>query len=136
MTDTEVWAFAINGSGDIFAGTRSSGVFRSIESTTAVEQIFARTPSSFALKQNYPNPFNPTTIIKYQLSAASDVELAVYNQLGQEVRKLIKERQPSGAYQIEWNGRDNRGKLVVSDVYLYRLKADSYIQTRKMVLLR
>jgi len=101
-----------------------------------VEEISKSIPSSFALEQNYPNPFNPTTRIQYRLQAVSDVELTIYNQLGQKVRTLVKELQPSGAYQIEWNGQDNMGKLVVSGVYLYRLKAGSYVQTRKMVLVQ
>jgi photosystem II stability/assembly factor-like uncharacterized protein len=90
----------------------------------------------FALGQNYPNPFNPTTLIQYQLSVVSNVELTIYNQLGQEVRTLVKERQSTGAYQIEWNGQDNMGKPVASGIYLYRLKAGSFIQTRKMLLLQ
>jgi len=62
LTNTAVFAFAINSSGDIFAGT-ADGVFRSVGSTTAVEEISTSIPSSFALEQNYPNPFNPETII-------------------------------------------------------------------------
>lgn len=96
-------------------------------------------PSSvdrFTLEQNYPNPFNPTTVISYQLSETSDVEVTIYNQLGQEVRTLIKERKTAGAYQIEWDGRDHTGKQAASGVYLYHLKAGSYVETRKLVLLR
>ncbi|MFQ5605449.1 MAG: FlgD immunoglobulin-like domain containing protein, partial [bacterium] len=105
-------------------------------STTAVEDLAVGVPSSFALKQNYPNPFNPSTIISYQLSAVSDVELTIYNQLGQEIRTLVNARKPAGTFQIEWNGRDRVGKQVASGVYLYRLKAGSFVQVRKMVLLR
>ena len=93
-------------------------------------------PENFELAQNYPNPFNPTTIISYDLSTVSDVELTIHNELGQVLRTLVRERQPAGAYQIEWNGEDNSGQQVASGVYLYRLKAGSYVQTRKMVLLR
>ena len=93
-------------------------------------------PFAFALEQNYPNPFNPTTLIQYQLQAVSDVELTIYNQLGQEVRTLVKELQPSGAYWVEWNGQDNSGKPVVSGVYLYRLTAGRFVETRKLTLLK
>ena len=60
----------------------------------------------------------------------------IYNQLGQEVRTLVNERNPAGAYQIEWDGRDHAGRQLASGVYLYRLKAGSFVLVRKMVLLR
>ena len=91
---------------------------------------------SYSLDQNYPNPFNPTTVISYLLSTVSDVELKIYNQLGQEVRTMVHERKPVGAHQIEWDGRDHAGNQVASGVYLYRLKAGSFVQSRKMVFLR
>jgi hypothetical protein len=91
---------------------------------------------SFSLLQNYPNPFNPTTVIDYQLSAVSDVELTIYNQLGQRVKTLVNKIQHVGTYQIEWDGKDGLGRLVSSGVYLYRLKAGAFVQTRKMVLLQ
>jgi hypothetical protein len=93
-------------------------------------------PFEFEVYQNYPNPFNPTTFISYQLSTVSDVELTIYNQLGQKVRTLVNARKPAGTYQIQWDGRDNAGNQVTSGVYLYRLKAGSFVQVRKMVLLR
>ena len=135
LTNTIVRAFAINSNGDIFAGT-GGGVFRSVESTTAVEEISSSIPASFALEQNYPNPFNPTTIIRYQLSESSDVELTIYNQLGQRVKTLVTETQPVGMYQTEWNGQNEMGRRVSSGIYFYRLNAGSFSETRKMSLLR
>jgi hypothetical protein len=93
-------------------------------------------PTKFSLEQNYPNPFNPTTVISYQLSAVSDVELTIYNHLGQEVRTLVKGRKTAGTFQIEWDGRDHAERPLASAVYLYRLKVGSFVQTRKMILLR
>ena len=93
-------------------------------------------PEKFELSQNYPNPFNPTTVINYRLSTESHVELTIYNQLGQQVRTLVYEKQAAGPYQIEWDGRNNSGKRISSGVYLYRLKASSFVETRKMVLLQ
>ena len=98
-------------------------------------EVDVAAPEDFSLAQNYPNPFNPSTVINYQLSEVSDVELTIYNQLGQGVRTLINRRQPAGVYQAQWDGLDNTGKRIVSGVYLYRLKAGSFIQTGKMVLL-
>ncbi|MCK6622291.1 MAG: T9SS type A sorting domain-containing protein [Calditrichaceae bacterium] len=98
-------------------------------------------PQGFELRQNYPNPFNPTTAISYQLSpmgqaALSDVQLTVYNLLGQKVRTLVNARQPAGRYEVKWEGRDEEGKPVGSGVYFYRLEAGDFTQTRKMLLLR
>ncbi|MFQ5649833.1 MAG: FlgD immunoglobulin-like domain containing protein [bacterium] len=93
-------------------------------------------PDRFELLRNHPNPFNPTTTIRYTLAAASEVTLTIYNTLGQQVRTLAKGRQPAGAYRVQWDSRDSAGKLVVSGVYLYSLKAGSLVQTRTMVLAR
>lgn len=93
-------------------------------------------PRGFELRQNYPNPFNPTTAISYQLPAISDVEIAVYNSLGQRVRTLVNARQPAGMYEVKWEGRDEGGNPVGSGVYFYRLQTRNFTETRKMLLLR
>ncbi len=85
----------------------------------------------FRLEQNYPNPFNPSTSISYQLPTAGDVELTVYNVLGQKIRTLVKERQQAGQYKISFDGSG-----LASGVYLYKLKANNLVDTRKMILMR
>jgi hypothetical protein len=86
------------------------------------------------LKQNYPNPFNPTTMINYQLPMSSEVELSVYNLLGQKIATLVSERQPAGTYTVKWSAFQSAG--IASGVYLYRLEAGEYIVTRKMILMK
>jgi hypothetical protein len=93
-------------------------------------------PLDFALEQNYPNPFNPETLIRYQLSKRSRVELAVYNSLGQQIRTLVGAEQDAGRYEVKWDGRDRGGQVVASGVYIYRLRAGSQVSTRKMLMLR
>lgn len=93
-------------------------------------------PMNFALGSNYPNPFNPSTTIEYDLAENSNVELMVYNMLGQVVRTLIHEDRPAGRHKILWNGLDDRGQRVGSGVYVYRLRAGSYTQSRKMVMIK
>ena len=88
-------------------------------------------PGAFVLRQNYPNPFNPQTTIGYRLPAESDVELAVYNLSGQRVALLVRQRQPAGSYQVQWQA----GHLA-SGLYLCLLKAGDAVQTRKLVLLK
>lgn len=93
-------------------------------------------PNSLILNQNYPNPFNPVTIISYHLPTSSNVELSIYNPLGQRIRTLVKQHQPAGVYEIQWNGRDEHGVIAGSGVYIYRLKAGNFTRARKIVLLR
>ncbi len=95
----------------------------------------------FALEQNYPNPFNPTTAIRYALPKAADLELTIYNTLGQKVRTLALTQQLAGQYRVQWDSRDEQGKPVASGVYVYQLKAhtasgENFIQLKKMVLMR
>ncbi|NIT55318.1 MAG: T9SS type A sorting domain-containing protein, partial [Aliifodinibius sp.] len=85
----------------------------------------------FVLYQNYPNPFNPETVISYQLPVASDVELSVYNILGQKVRTLVKGRQSAGRHEVTWDGRDDGGVKVSSGVYVYQLKIGKTVLSRK-----
>ena len=93
-------------------------------------------PEVFALRFNYPNPFNPETTIKYALPQASDVELVVYNSLGQKVRTLVSEHQGVGRYAFTWDATNDRGHAVSSGIYLYRLQAGEFAQVRKMLLLK
>ncbi len=102
----------------------------------------AAPPQSAILYPNYPNPFNPTTAISFQISGASEVELAVFNILGQKVRMLLAGQLPAGLHQAQWDGRDENGKPAAGGVYLYRLEVKSRseesaksVQARKMVLL-
>ena len=90
----------------------------------------------FELAQNYPNPFNPETTIRYQLPQSSDVQLTIYNTLGQAVRTLVNAQQPAGIYQVEWDGNNAQGMPVSSGIYIYQLTAGSFKEVRKMLLVR
>jgi photosystem II stability/assembly factor-like uncharacterized protein len=91
--------------------------------------------STYLLGQNYPNPFNPKTIINFELPIANYVELTIYNMLGEKVATLISGKQPAGNHQVEWDASG-----FASGVYFYRLSAEgkgqSFVQTRKLVLLK
>ena len=88
-------------------------------------------PSRFSLDQNYPNPFNPVTRVSFSLPKAANVVLEVYNTLGQKVWTLVDRRLAAGQHSVEWNGRQH-----ASGIYLYRLSADGFTETRKMILLK
>lgn len=102
----------------------------------SVEDPAAEIPTDFELSQNYPNPFNPETVIKYKILQNGEVELAIFNLLGQKVRVLVNEVHVAGSYEVRWNGTDDLGNLLSSGVYVYRLKAGDVIRTNKMLLLR
>ena len=88
------------------------------------------------LSQNYPNPFNPQTSIGFSLRARGHVELSIYDVSGRLVRTLANETRSAGAYELKWDGRDERRQAVASGVYFYRLVAADFTQTKKMVLLK
>ncbi len=93
-------------------------------------------PARFRLEQNYPNPFNPTTRITFELGSDSDVELLIYNAVGQKVRTLCYGARTAGVHSVVWDGLDDAGHLAADGVYLYRLKSGDFGATRKMVLMR
>ncbi len=92
-------------------------------------------PDAFGLLQNYPNPFNPTTKITYTLKSEGDLQLTVYNTLGQKVKTLVNQKVAAGEFTAHWDGTNATGEKVVSGVYLYKLKAGKYSKTMKMLLL-
>jgi len=91
-------------------------------------------PNTFRLYSNYPNPFNPATRISYDIPKTSRVTLEVLNILGRHVATLVDESQQAGHYEVIWNGRDGYGNRVASGIYLYRLAADDFTESRKMIL--
>lgn len=93
-------------------------------------------PRVLGIDQNYPNPFNIGTRIAYSLTEPSEVELTIYNILGQKVITLVNENQPPGDYSVAWHGTDSKGNPVSSGIYLYRIRAGSLAETRKMLLLK
>ncbi len=93
-------------------------------------------PEAFALLQNYPNPFNPSTTISFALPEAGVVQLTIYNLHGQEVRTLASGNYASGKYAITWDGKDESGQIVPSGVYLYKLRVNGFVQTRKMTFMK
>jgi beta-galactosidase len=101
-----------------------------IASTSAVE-LEPELPSEYSLNQNYPNPFNPRTGVRYQVSGVSDVKITVYDMLGREVAVLVNEKKTPGSYEVSFDG-----SRLASGMYLYRMTTGSFVQTRKMILLK
>jgi hypothetical protein len=104
--------------------------------TQSIHSEISAHPEDLMLHENYPNPFNPNTTIGYALPAESKVVLTIYNSAGQKVRTLVNTLQSAGEKTVQWNGTNNRGEKVTSGIYLYRLEAGNFVQTRKMILMK
>jgi hypothetical protein len=111
-----------------------------LEITTAgtwVENADNDYPSrSFWLGQNFPNPFNNKTILQFDLPHTSGVSLVIYNLLGKRVKTLLEEIRQAGTYTVEWDGTDHSGNSVSSGMYLCRLQAGNYSQTKRLLYLK
>lgn len=108
----------------------------SIISPEAVNSSDIILPQKSFLWPNYPNPFNPETMIRYQLPKPVEVRLEICNITGQLIKALVDQNQPAGYYSVTWNGKNDTGQHLSSGVYFYVLKAGSFVQIRKMVLVR
>ena len=93
-------------------------------------------PETFALHQNFPNPFNPITTLGYGLPKGSDVRLAIFDMLGNEVATLVNSHQQAGFKSVQWDGTGSMGRAVSAGVYLYRIEAGEFVETKKMLLLK
>ena len=88
-------------------------------------------PKDFSLLQNYPNPFNPSTTIKYSIPQTSQVQIKIYDVLGNEIATLVSEEIPAGIYEITWSAES-----LPSGIYFYKLQAENFVETKKMVLMK
>jgi ligand-binding sensor domain-containing protein len=93
-------------------------------------------PTEYSLLQNYPNPFNPSTHIEFTLKEQTHVLLEVYDILGRRVATLVNEMRPRGAYTVAWNGANQTGQTVSGGIYIYRMQAGDFVETRRMVFLK
>jgi hypothetical protein len=102
------------------------GLVSAIEDENSINR-----PTSFKLSQNYPNPFNPTTHINFQISKTENVTLEIYNIMGQRVATLINSNLKAGEYTVEWDAQS-----FATGIYFYQLKSGSFMQTKKMILVK
>jgi hypothetical protein len=118
--------------GRLFEGSiMNAGIMYTLLSPTSAEEETNNLPTSFALEQNYPNPFNPNTKISYQLPVSCQVTLKIFNSLGEVVKTLVDEQKETGRYEIEFNAEN-----IPSGIYFYQLKTGTFMQTKKMMLMK
>src|SRR5574338_66290 len=104
---------------------------KKINGPTDIDDNYFTIPEQYYLFQNYPNPFNPETIIKYQIPSAGHTTIKIFDVLGNEVVTLLDEFKTAGRYEIKFNGSS-----ISSGIYFYRLQSDSFVETKKMLLLK
>jgi hypothetical protein len=93
-------------------------------------------PAKYALSRNYPNPFNPVTHFAVDLPRATEVEVAVYDLLGRKITSLMNGTQAAGTYNLEWNARDEGGKVVPTGIYFLRVSSEEFNASQKIMLMK
>jgi len=102
-----------------------------VTKTSLVSQLTSAIPSCYSLSQNYPNPFDPSTKIQFSLTRRSYVTLTIFDLLGREVATLVSEEHSAGSYNTRWDATG-----MASGIYLYRLQAGDFVETKKLILFR
>jgi hypothetical protein len=120
-----LWSDNRDGNFEIYYKRDPSG------NVTEIENIVSELPQDFRLEQNYPNPFNPSTTIKFSIPEQSFVKLEVFNTLGEKIATLVSEELKAGNYKYDWNAEN-----FSSGVYYYKLIANDFSQTKKLILLK
>ncbi len=131
ITNASIRSIGIDSKGFGYVGTNGNGVFSTTSSITSVGQDMQIDLKTFSLAQNYPNPFNPSTTIRFALPTSAQVTLKIFDLLGREVETLVENKLNSGEYKVQWNP-----KGLVSGIYFYRLQANDFIETKKLILLK
>ncbi len=104
--------------------------------STNIDDFVKEIPGGFSLAQNFPNPFNPETTIRFNIPKTSQVIVIIFNNLGQEIRRLVDKQYEAGQHKIVWDGRDNSGKAMASNMYIYQIQAGEFVDMKKMMLIR
>ncbi len=134
---TEGILYRNNGAGGPLFGSPLALMFGKNNLLLPIEDlIHSQVPDKFDLLQNFPNPFNPSTTIRYVLPKASEVEITIFNTLGQKIRTYQWSHQLPGNHQLIWDGRNQHNHTMASGMYFYRLKAGDFIRVKKMLLIR
>jgi hypothetical protein len=142
-TAYKVYVYGISSAGDtslpISASVYTGGVYScegDINITRDTDNNGSGIPQDLVLYQNNPNPFNMTTEISFSIPDEANVCVTIYDILGREVCILANRRFEPGRHKVTWNGQNHRGTTVSSGVYFYRIDADGYSETRKMLLMK
>ena len=131
LTETNIHTLRIDNDGYLFAGSASGYIFKSNQIISGFSESTTELPKSFYLYQNYPNPFNPSTSIRFLVPQRMHVQLKVFDIIGCEITTLVNEELEAGNYDITFNADG-----ISTGVYIYQLKAGTYMESKKMLLVR
>ena len=93
-------------------------------------------PHNFLVHQNHPNPFNPITTLRYDIPQVINVNITIYDMMGRQIKTLTNGIQSPGYKSVQWNATNNQGGSVSAGVYLYKIQAGDFVDTKKMILLK
>jgi hypothetical protein len=133
VIDDDVYLLATSQANSIIKGVDYSNIEAG---PSGILEDNAGVPGTYFLAQNYPNPFNPSTEISFGLEVGGHTTVTVYNLLGHRVSQVLDEYRVAGRHTVSWNGTDSYGQAVPSGIYFYRVSANEFVQTRKMVLMK
>lgn len=131
LTDTCIYTLMINNSDYLYAGSASGNIYKSRQSVSGFSESTSELPQSFYLGQNYPNPFNPSTTICFSVPQRVHVQLKVFDVIGSEISTLVNEELEAGNYNINFIANS-----LSSGVYIYQMRAGTYSESKKMMLVR
>ena len=125
---------------DVYTNVTVNSFYNAIEGQSldpvSVQNISSSIPDKYELHQNYPNPFNPSTNIKFDVRTSGLVTIKIYDMLGKEIATLVNEVLSPGSKQVNWDGKDSRGTTVSSGIYFYKMSANGFIDSKRMVLIK
>jgi len=130
LTNTSINALVFDNNNYLYCGTNGSSVFRTVH-PIGIQNLSSEIPNSFSLQQNYPNPFNPSTQIEFSIPYNSYVKLTVFDIMGREISVLVNEKLNAGTYKADFDGSN-----LSSGIYFYKLEADGFTESRKMMLIK
>lgn len=122
--------------GKLFAGTNNGLLKLEIGGNNSIPHQDNSIIENFHLYNNYPNPFNSETIIKFSVTIASDVSISIFNSLGQKIKNLTGRKYSAGEHSVKWDGKDENGNNLASDLYYYTIESGNFRKTKKMVFLK
>ncbi len=131
---TRIWSMAVTGA-SLMAGT-TDGVWTAPLSSLSASVQETIVPETAVLERNFPNPFNPATTIGFRIPFPAKVSLTIFNAAGQKIRTLVDAPMPGGAHQVVWDGLTAAGMRVPSGVYLCELRAGTFRDTKKLLLMK
>ncbi len=125
-----------DGDNNVGDGVYLDDIYILADGVNAIDSQEESVPTEYSLMQNYPNPFNPVTTVAYELPKAGQVSIEIYSILGERIATLVDREHQAGRYKVVWNALNDNGVKVSSGVYFYKIKTESFVNVKKMILIK